>query len=420
MKSRIILTDPQFDFVASDAQFPAFVGGYGSGKTHAAIVRLLRLKFDYPKLNVAYYLPTYDLITQIAFPRIAEFLEERNIPYYINKADKVINIVGASQIILRTMDQPERIVGYEVADSIADELDTLKIDKAGDVWRKIVARNRQKKKDGKPNTIGVATTPEGFRFVYENWKRKPFKGSELIKASTYSNIKNLPENYIEQLQATFPDSMLGAYLEGDFVNLTQGSVYNEFDRELNCTYSEIKPEEPLHIGLDFNVGQMAAAVHVMRQGDPYALDEFTMLLDTPAMIAAIKKKFVDIPNPHKIFVYPDASGKSRKSVNASESDIALLREAKFTVLANSKNPFVRDRIAAVNKMIHKDGQRRYRINPDKCPHLVEGLEKQAYDKYGEPDKTSGLDHIIDGAGYFISYTFPVQRGKTFKTNLKGT
>lgn len=416
----ILLTHEQYKFVSSEARFPAFIGGYGSGKTHAGIYRLLNKKLAYPNQNVAYYLPTYDLIAQIAFPRFADILEENNIPYQINKSDKVIYIFGAGQIILRTMDMPERIIGYEVADSMADELDTLKIDKAAEVWRRIVARNRQKKPNGSVNTVGVTTTPEGFRFVYKNWKQKPFKGSVIIKAPTRSNIKNLPAGYIESLQDTYPDQMLSAYLDGDFVNLTQGAVYNEFDRYKNACKTKPKKGETLHIGMDFNVGQMAAAVHVLRNGEPHAVDEFISYLDTPAMIVAIQKKYVNIPNPCPIMVYPDASGKSRKSVNASESDLALLREAKFTVLAKSKNPFVKDRIASFNKQIHKAGKRCYKVNIDKCPHLVEGLEKQAYDKNGEPEKTSGLDHILDGAGYFISYRYPVLSGGNRKFNLKGT
>jgi hypothetical protein len=55
-----MLTRPQWEFVAAPEQFPAMVAGFGSGKSHAAIWRVLRLKRQYPKLNVAYYLPTYD------------------------------------------------------------------------------------------------------------------------------------------------------------------------------------------------------------------------------------------------------------------------------------------------------------------------------------------------------------------------
>ena len=415
----ITLTGPQFDFVVSESKFPAMVAGYGAGKTHAAIYRALKYKIEYPELPVAYYLPTYDLIKLIALPRITEALDAGNVQYQYNDNDKVIKLNGCGKIILRTMDRPERIVGYEVADSIIDELDTLNVDKAADVWRKVVARNRAKKPDGKPNTIGVATTPEGFRFVYEHWKRKPMQGSEIIKASTYSNRKNIPDDYIDTLKATYPDQMLEAYLNGEFVNLTQGAVYREFDRDLNCCSTTIEPGETLHIGMDFNVGQMAAVVHVLRDGQPHAVSEYTELLDTPTMIKHIERDYRECDKPHSIMVYPDASGQSKRSVNASESDLALLRSAKFTVLANKRNPYVKDRVASFNAMIHKADDRKYRVNLDKCPHLVECLEKQAYDKNGEPDKTSGLDHLVDAAGYFISYRYPVTRGKARVTKITG-
>lgn len=419
-KVQFKFTKPQFSFIRSKALFPALVGGYGSGKTFAGTGRAMHLKMKYPDQNVAYYLPTYDLITQIAIPRFAEMLTDMNLLYVINKADKTIKIVGMKgTIIMRTMDQPERIVGYEVGHSICDELDTLKTDKAAEVWRKIVARNRQKLPDGAPNTVGVTTTPEGFRFVYENWHRKPFKGSELIKASTYSNAKNLPAGYIDQLKATFPDNMLQAYLEGEFVNLTQGSVYAEFDRVKNACKTKPRRGETLHVGMDFNVGQMAATIHVMRDRDPHAVDEFTQVLDTPALIRAIQRKYVEIEDPCSIIVYPDATGKSRKSQNASESDIALLNQAGFKVMANKSNPFIKDRVASVNKLINKAGKRRYKVNVDRCPHLVECLEKQAYDKNGEPDKTSGFDHAVDSTGYFIAYRYPVASGRSRKIKLKG-
>ena len=49
------------------------------------------------------------------------------------------------------------------------------------------------------------------------------------------------------------------------------------------------------------------------------------------------------------------------------------------------------------------------VNPETCPHLVEALEKQAYDKFGEPDKKSGMDHVLDAAGYVIVYRYPIAR-----------
>lgn len=405
---RVELTEPQYEFVTATERFPALVAGFGAGKTHAAVIRALALKLQYPRQNVGYYLPTYDLVTTIAFPRFIETLEAWGIPYRQNKNDKMLHVEGAGSFIFRTMDAPERIVGYEVADSLVDELDTLPEDKARDAWNKIIARNRQKKPDGSANTVGVATTPEGFRFVYDRWVRNAAPGYRIIRASTMSNAANLPEGYIESLRGTYPSNLLAAYLDGEFVNLVAGSVYPEFDRQLNASGERIQTGEALHVGMDFNVGKMSAVVHVLRGDDPHAVKEYTGVLDTPAMIALLKREH----EGHRILVYPDASGNSRKSNNASESDLALLRAAGFGVRVNAANPRVKDRVLSVNKMIHSEGARRYRVNPETCPELVESLEKQAYDKHGEPDKSAGLDHVVDAAGYFIAYRYPIRKPAT--------
>lgn len=418
----MMLTAPQYELVTSSDQFPAMVAGFGAGKSHAGIWRALYLKRKYPKQNIAFYMPTYDLVARMAIPRFEETLSDIGAQFKINKNDSLIDIENCGSIILRTMDNPARIVAYEVADSICDELDTLPTDKARDVWNKVIARNRQKKPDGAINTVAVATTPEGFRFVYDRWKRNPAPGYRLIRASTMSNAANLPAGYIDSLRSSYPANLLAAYLDGEFVNLTSGSVYPAFDRHENGTSETVQVSEPLHIGMDFNVGKMFAAVNVLRDDNPHAVDELSGILDTPAMIAAIKSRYVG----HSILVYPDASGNSRKSNNASESDIALLRQAGFNVLVPSSNPAVKDRVLAMNQILGGSGggggdggPRRMRVNADKCPLLVEALEKQAYDKNGEPDKSGDLDHPPDAQGYFINYRYPVRSRTMQRVKIGG-
>lgn len=397
------LSPVQKAFATSRAPFPAFVGGYGSGKSAAAIARAMALKAHFRQQDVAYYLPTYPLVEDIAYRRFPDLCERKGFAYKLNKASAYIEFPNAGRIVFRTMERPERIVGYEVAHSVLDELDTLPIDKARDVWNRVIARNRQKMPGGFPNTVAVATTPEGYRLVYEMWEKNPAPGYVLFRAKTMDNAANLPDGYIDNLRNTYPTNLLSAYLDGEFTNLTAGSVYSEFDRALNASSETVQAGETLHIGMDFNVTRMAAVVHVLRGADPHAVGELVDVFDTPAMIALIKDKY----RGHSIMVYPDASGGSRRSVMASESDLSLLKAAGFRVCVNSVNPAVKDRVLSVNAMLNKDGKRRYKVNPQTCPHLVESLEKQAYDKNGEPDKTAGFDHVIDATGYFISYKFPI-------------
>ena len=393
-------TIPQARFLLSTAKAPLMVGGYGSAKTYALILRSIMGAIRNPKLNRAFYEPTYDLIRQIAWPRFEEMLISLDIGYTLRKSPlNEIQIQGCGKIIFRSMDNSERIIGYEVADSDVDEIDTLKPADAADVWRKIVARNRQKKPKG-DNTIGVATTPEGFGFAYQTWAVDPPEGYEIIRAPTASN-PHIPADYIDQLRKIYPEHMLPAYLDGQFVNLTAGTVYREFSRDRNLTDATIQPGEDLHIGMDFNVGNMSAVVHVIRNGKPLALQEITKALDTPDMCGIIARRFAG----HKISVYPDSSGGARKSNNAGETDLHVLRAAGFGVYAPAANPRIRDRVNSMNAQFGKG----YLVSLAGCPQYVRCLEQQAYNANGEPDKSSGLDHLNDGAGYYIHYLYPLIR-----------
>jgi len=228
----------------------------------------------------------------------------------------------------------------------------------------------------------------------------------------------LPVGYIQSMLATFPDNLCRAYLFGEFVNLTQGTVYREFDRALNGSKETIQPHDILCIGMDFNVGKMAAIIHVIREGNPHAVAEIINAYDTRDMIRLIKERFWQYlddgyQKTHEIRIYPDSSGGSRRSVEASTTDIQLLRDEGFVVSAPAANPPVKDRVNSLNAMIcNSEGLRRYFVNVDQCPTLTENIEQQAYNDRGEPDKTNDMDHTNDAVGYYIHRDFPLRRPVT--------
>ncbi len=410
------LTGPQAAFAVADDKYPAVVAGYGAGKTESLLARLLMRKVAYPKGWVGYYAPSYDLVSKIARPRISELLDRHGFSYKENKNENMIHVQGYGAFIFRTMENPAAIVGYEHADAGVDELDTLKESHAEEAWLKIVARNRQRKGNGDKNTVAVATTPEGYRFTYKKWflgntdpKKGPLgptPGYVLYRATTYSNLHNLPDDYVSTLEGDYPPQLLQAYLNGEFVNLTAGAVYPDFKRELNYTKETIGAQEEIHVGMDFNINKMAAVIFVIRGGEPMALDEVNGARDTPQMIEIIKERYGN--NGRAINVYPDPSGANGSSKGASVSDIAMLRSAGFVPFYPSKHPPVKDRVAAVNaQILNAMGQRKLKVNPDKCPVFVQALEQQVYDKNEQPDKSSGHDHVTDAGGYFIHRRFPI-------------
>jgi uncharacterized protein YbcC (UPF0753/DUF2309 family) len=352
---------------------------------------------------IALYEPTYDLIRLIMAPRMEEKLQQYGIRYKYNKSENIIYSSSSQfgDFILRTLDNPARIVGYESYRSHVDEIDTLKEDHAREAWNKIVARNRQQPKGiHKPfNRVSAYTTPEGFRFVYDRWKKNASEAYTMIQASTLSN-PFLPDDYIDSLRETYPANLIEAYIDGEFVNLVGGTIYNQYGTG-NRSFEIVEDSDKvLYIGMDFNVTKMAARVFVYRDAMPHCVDEFNGLYDTTDMIEHIIARYPD----KRVIVYPDASGNNRKSNQADITDIKLLKAAGFRVKAKDANPRVKTRINSVNAMFcNAKGEHRCFVNRDACPITHDELEQQVYDDKGEPDKKGGKDHGNDAFGYFITY-----------------
>lgn len=404
---------PQAEFLALDAKFKAFVAGFGSGKTWVGCGGYGKHFYEFPRVNAGYFAPTYPQIRDIFYPTVEESLFDWGLRTKVRVANHEVEVhqgrTFMGQILCRSMEDPGSIVGFKIGHALTDEIDTMPARKALDAWRKIIARMRYNVPDLR-NGIDVTTTPEGFRFVYSTFVKALRGNPELQKqygivhASTYDNEKNLPDDYIPSLLASYPPNLIGAYINGQFVNLQTGTVYAAYDRVKNRCFDTVQPGEPIFVGLDFNVGKMAAVIHVKRGGLPRAVDELVNGYDTPSVCKTLRARFGD----RQIRVYPDASGGSRKSVNASETDIAILKQAGFIVCAPAANPPVKDRVNAMNGMFcNAEGDRRYLVNDDRCPTYADGLEQQPWTDAGEPDKTTGHDHGNDAGGYFISYDFPI-------------
>lgn len=408
----------QARFIESEAKHTALIGGYGSGKTQGGILKVISKKMKYPGIPVAYYMPTYGLIEDVAFERFEGLFNEYGIAYTLNKS-KYYYDTPFGRIIMRSLNNADRIVGYEVGYSLIDETDLLPMESMTTAFKKIIARNRKRLPNGDKNQVDVVGTPEGFKFAY-NFFVKEKKGNRVIIRAKTKDNPYLPEDYIEMLSDSYTPQQLEAYLNGEFVNLTSGNVYHRFDRVKNHSSRVVELNDVLHIGMDFNVTKMNAIVHVVDEKEidwlvrdidtgeisiirkkvriKTAVDEFVNAYDTAELIGLIKERY----QGYKIIIYPDASGDSRKS-NSSKSDIDLLKGAGFVVRKLSKNPFVKDRVNAMNiSFLDTAGNKIYYVNTDKCSNYTEALEQQTY-KNGEPDKASGFDHSTEAGGYFVYY-----------------
>lgn len=399
-----------------DTKELALVGGYGAGKTIALCYKALLLAIKNPSAAGAILEPTETMIGRTLLPTFEPILRESGIKFQIFKSvNKRIELYfpdGTRTIWLASAENYTRLVGMSLAWVGIDEIDVIDPDIALEAWRMAASRIRA----GELRQQFCVSTPEGYKFLY-NYFIKDLLLPEnehlttkrrLIKASTYDN-PFLPDDYISGILERYPAKQAEAYLNGEFVNFNTGTVYYAYDRQVNktdfllTTYADLMP---IHIGLDFNVNNMAACVGVIDQKKAILIDEIVGEKNTESMIKEIKRRY---GNGRVINVYPDSSGKNN-SANADRSSIVLLEEAGFKVHYKSKNPAVTDRVNSVNaKIKNANGEIGVYINTNKCPHLVTGLEQQGYDKDGAPDKSSGIDHVLDAFGYFIYFHWPLVR-----------
>lgn len=421
------LNVPQAQFLQMPHKFKAYVAGFGSGKTFVGCAGIAKHFWRWPGIHQGYFAPTYGQIRDIFYPTMEEVAFGMGLRTKVKQGDHEVDVWEGRRyrgtVMCRSMEKPDTIVGFKIGHGLVDELDVMTKLKAQKAWRKIIARMRYNL-PGLLNGIDVTTTPEGFKFVYEQFvkaaREKPHlaKTYGLIQASTYDNELNLPDDYIQSLFDSYPPQLIDAYLRGKFTNLTSGSVYPEFDRKLNHTDEVLAEKEPIMVGMDFNVQNMTACINVMRDGLPRTVDERAKVRDTPAMAKILKEEFRD--KGHNVTIYPDASGGNTSSKNASESDLSILRAAGFYVEVNPSNPSVKDRINAYNGMIlNEAGIRRWKINTDRCPATTEALEQQIWGLDGQPDKKGGQDHPNDANGYFLVKRFPIVKPNVQRVQVGG-
>ena len=389
----------QQEFFDNQNEIVGLSAGYGAGKTRSLCAMALKLMAQNVGFIGAILEPTGPLLRDIWQTDFDQFLEHYEIPYSFRASplpEYVVHLKeGDCKLLCRSFENWSRIIGLNLAFCLADEIDVVSPSICDKAFPKILGRLRA----GNVRQFCAASTPEGFRWLYNTFatdEAKQRTDRELIKMRSEDN-PHLPPDFLERMRANYDPSMLQAYLNGEFINLTTGQVYSRFTREQNVT--NIKPDiglEPLRIGVDFNISNTNAVIGIVQDQKLLIFDEISAAYDTDSLAQTIKSRYP----MNKIYIYPDASGGNR-STNASQTDIEILSGYGFSNQSPRSNPPVRDRVASVQALLcNGKGESRLQIHAS-CRKLIESMELQSYTEKGEPDKESGYDHMADALGYLI-------------------
>jgi len=437
------LMEYQEDFVFdTEHSEQGFTGGFRTGKSVGAVHKAIFLSSLHRGKAGALLSPTYGMTKRNLLPIFRRLRENYglNIDGLSAANPTTIQIKWGNTYSTIHLDisaeNHDRLNGVTLAWAGLDEADKCNNPEVAETaWMQMGSRLS----DAVPGEKGIrfaTSTPEGFGFMYNTFVETPRDATDEeiaarhreVKLYTASMLENymLPESYVEQQLRSLPKHLHRPYILGEFTNINKNVVYVEYDRELNntgLTLNDMKKDEVLHVGMDFNNNGMSAVGFIIRDNSAHVIYECIGSLNTKALAMKMKADLVD----RNFVVYPDPACIQNKS-SSDNTDLVILRQHQFKIQLMSTHPAVQDRVNSVNARFNNIlDERRLFVNRAKCPLTVKALLQQVYDSSGVPQKKTKLlgtvatqvDGPLDALGYAVYTIWPLRNARAPKISIQG-
>lgn len=383
------------------SRFKVVVAGRRWGKSWLSMHEMAK-HARFPGKKIFYVAPTYKMCKQILWDDLKEKFIRCRWAKKINESDLTITLINGSKIYLRSGDNPDNLRGVS--------MDFLVMDEAAMIDSKMWTEVCRPALSDRQGSAMFITTPQGKgSWIYELWQGAHNQKDWFPYQSTTLDGGNVTPEEIEQARNELDEKSFRQEYEASFESYA-GSIYYNWDSSVHIQTQDknLERNEILHVGMDFNVSPLVAVITRVKDGNISVIDEIVMEgSNTFEMAEELTNRY---PN-NRLWVYPDASGQSRKT-SSNTSDHHILRNAGFLLKVKNINPQIKDRIASVNASLKTtDGTVKIHVDP-KCRHLIKCISGQTYKPGTQiPDKSSGLDHAVDAFGYLVHWINPIRRDK---------
>ena len=387
------------------AKFKGFSGPVGSGKSAALCYEALLQSERSPGCTGLIAAPTYSMLRDTTEPMLLALIEELNLDYEHKKTEaKIVIPRSESAILLRSLDNPDRLRGTNLAWFGLDELSYTKEES----WLRMVARLRD---PGAPALCGFGVwTPKGTDWVHRRFIEETKGGYTCVQAEPFENryvLENAPD-YYESLKETYDPKFYRQEVLGEYINVFADQVYYCFNRAVHVVPQSYDPAVKLMWSLDFNVTPMSSLMVQETDGRLRVINEIVI---ERASTEQACTEFLNRYSRHRgpIEVFGDASGNKQQTAGGSDYSILTKRLTQAGLGAFKKrvpaaNPLVLRRVAQVNAVLtNAEGLVRLEIDP-KCRELIKDLEQLSFktgtsviDKERDPMRS----HTSDALGYLI-------------------
>jgi len=274
-------------FQKSRAKVQIFGGGFGNGKTTAAVVKALQLAKDYPGSNGLVARSTYPKLSQTIRKEFRKWCPKSWIKRDVDSKENLIQLTNGSTINFSHVQQTGKSTENTSSNLLSATYDWIVFDQIEDPevtekdFNDLLGRLRGQTLYAGNDPTMPSTGPRWFIVMCNptrNWVYrklvKPLhdyeKGIpnsdllcdtegkpiiELFEGSTYDNAANLPEDFIATLESTYKGQMKSRFLDGKW-GAYEGLVYPEYDPTIHQIKHDDLVEyyqQQVHIGAYANV-----------------------------------------------------------------------------------------------------------------------------------------------------------------------
>lgn len=393
----------QLKFHQNPAQFRAFVGGLGSGKTTCGCREVLRWTQQFPGGLFLIGRLTATALRDTTQRRFFEIIDQVT----GGKRDRLVYkwLEGQGHLWLRT---PKKGVYSEVLFRHLDEpgplgsldLDGWWIDEChepdgGEVPESVFLMLRGRLRGKVGPLRGIITSNSGGKDWIWKWffsKQRP-EGFWGVVATSWENKGNLPPDYIESLVRDHPKEWVERFINCSF-DAFQGQIFGEFvEDEYVIDLSEVPQFGVREAGFDFGVAAPTAviAAKIAPDGTVYCYDEFHRPeADIKVVASWIKSHRFNV-------VWADPTVRNRQANKKSPRDL-YAEEGVVLTPAPSNDALLRI------STIHQYLLRRKIFFSKNCEVLISTLENSRWKavKEGEKERPEKKeDHARDALAYLL-------------------
>jgi len=385
-------TPAQTIFVSDRNSEVAYIGGVGSGKTAAGVIRSKRNIEDWNSGEQGVIVsPTVPMLRNVIEPELRKWglLDRPGIEY--RRSENRAEYPNGSTLILESANNDrkiERLRGLNLSWAWMDE--------AAYQDSKVYNVLNDRLRVGQYRNLFATTTPRGLNWVYEEFKDKLNETDEtnlpdgdvlkndsktaILGVSTRSNPAH-PDDYIERQERQRSGEAYEQEIEGKFVRF-EGLVYKWFD-ESNRIASDGLPKtyDKTVYGLDFGGSVPSAIVCVRKSGeDWYVVDEFYQSRVTDDVLAREMDRMYDEHGHGPVYCDHEP-----RTIEKLKKEGIQAKKARKSVGEGIR---------------HVDGLKDRLFVLNRCQSLINEFNLYRY-KDGKDDVLKENDHALDALRYAL-------------------